>query len=375
MNYRYHLLKYAGPASRLSCPACGRKRCFTPYVDADDRIIGEQYGRCDHESSCGYVRYPPSPEPDWRDPSPQYRRRAEKPVRRPAGPKTASMDSLCTIPMELVLKTVRTKPLSDFLRFLCEIFDPDTILRLVSEYALGVTRSGDIIYYQIDTRNRCRTGKVMKYDPATGRRIKDPAVPGAVTWVHALLKRQGKLPQDWTLTQCLFGEHLLTRYPDRIVGLVESEKTALICAALMPEGVWVAAGGKGQLGDKVEVLRGRKVVAFPDADALDTWTEKIAERPHLDIRVSNILEQLATPEEMDNGADLADVLIRWLREHGQNESHVRQAPPPAPEQRYADNPVMREVMRYITPEYWAEADALIRDFDLELVSVTQMPKD
>ncbi|MDO4827725.1 MAG: hypothetical protein Q4B16_09325 [Bacteroidia bacterium] len=37
MNYRYHLLKYAGIRTRYTCPSCGRKHCFAPYVDADDR--------------------------------------------------------------------------------------------------------------------------------------------------------------------------------------------------------------------------------------------------------------------------------------------------------------------------------------------------
>jgi hypothetical protein len=45
--------------------------------------------------------------------------------------------------MDLVLKTVRTNPLSDFLYYLCNLFDVDTIMHLVSEYLIGVTRSGD----------------------------------------------------------------------------------------------------------------------------------------------------------------------------------------------------------------------------------------
>ena len=40
------------------------------------------------------------------------------------------------------------------------------------------------------------------------------------------MKRSGALPQDWELTQCLFGEHLLPQCPGRSVALVESEKTA-----------------------------------------------------------------------------------------------------------------------------------------------------
>ncbi len=62
--------------------------------------------------------------------------------------------------------------------------------------------------------------------------------------------------------------------------LVESEKTAIICACLNPDCVWLATGGKGQLNDRVEVLAGRKVIAFPDVDGYDTWVQKAAERQH-----------------------------------------------------------------------------------------------
>lgn len=223
----------------------------------------------------------------------------------------------------------------------------------------------------IDMQGRCRSGKVMKYNRETGHRIKDDTTPNKITWVHSLLKQQGVLPREWTLTQALFGEHLLKKYPDKPVGLVEAEKTALICSALMPQLVWVAVGGKGQLGDKVEVLYGRTIIAFPDSDAHDKWVEKINERPYLYIQISEILNKYATPEELANGADIADVLIRWILERKNNVAP--RAPAPPPEQLYADNPVMQDVMQYISPEYWPEVDALIRDLDLELVSVTRIP--
>lgn len=34
MEYTYSLQKYTGRNSRHTCPACGRKFCFTLYVDA-----------------------------------------------------------------------------------------------------------------------------------------------------------------------------------------------------------------------------------------------------------------------------------------------------------------------------------------------------
>ena len=216
-NYRYHLLKYHGKASRLTCPQCGRPHCFTPYVDDDENIVGEEYGRCDHESSCGYVKYPPSQDESWRKPpgwlgKPQ---KTSKPLRKTAPEPEGDVS---TIPMEIVQKTVRTNPLSAFLLFLTKLFDTDTILRVIADYLIGVTKAGDVIFFQIDIKGRCRTGKVMKYNPDTGKRIKDESQPGRITWVHTLLKKQ--LPEKWGLKQCLFGEHLLARYPDKPVILL-----------------------------------------------------------------------------------------------------------------------------------------------------------
>ena len=360
--YRYHLLKYHGKASRYTCPQCGRPHCFTPYVDDDENIIGEEYGRCDHESSCGYVKYPPSQDESWRQPPGWLSKpkKTSKPLRKP-NPEPEG--DVSTLPMEVVQKTVRTNPLSAFLLFLTKLFDTDTILRVIADYLIGVTKAGDVIFYQFDIKGRCRTGKVMKYNPEDGHRIKDEAQPGRITWVHTLLKKQ--LPEKWELKQCLFGEHLLAKYPDKPVVLVEAEKTAIIGAAVMPECNWLATGGKGQLNDRVDVLEGRKVVAFPDSDAYDTWKEKVAERPWLTIHVSDYILRKATPEQKAAGADVADILIAWKLGR-------LTTPPSVPE----TNPILEEIRKYISPEYLDEVMALVEDFDLELVSVERIiPKD
>ena len=170
----------------------------------------------------------------------------------------------------------------------------------------------------------------------------------------------------------MFGEHLLKKYPDKPVCLVEAEKTALICAAMVPQCVWVAVGGKTQLGDKVEVLYGRTVIAFPDGDGYDMWKEKIDERHYLKIQVVNILEKYGTDEERRNGADIADVLVRWILERQSNVTP--EAPEQPPSVLYSDNPVMQEVMKYISPEYCDNFDALIREFYFKLVSATKLSK-
>lgn len=371
MTYKYHLLRYKGPKSRLTCPSCGRPHCFSPYVDDKEQPAGPEYGVCNHVNSCGYRKYPPSDyvpkASDFYDHHPQRgkdRRPKRQPVISRPEPKPEPPEGVCTIPFELVRRTVRMKPASNFLQFLFSLFDADTVKRVVCDYCLGVSQSGDTVFYEIDLQDRVRTGKVMKYGP-DGHRIKDETMPGRITWVHSLLLKQGVLPEGWTLTQCLFGEHLLKRYPEETVCLVESEKSAVIASAILPKCVWLATGGRSQLGDKLEVLYGRTVIAFPDLDAHQEWTEKLAERPYLNIQVSDLLVQEAKTRALPDNADIADLLIDWLKSDPKGVSQVERV----------SNPVLAAILKLvpIPSDYHDNLLGLIEDFDLELVSYTSKP--
>lgn len=129
-------------------------------------------------------------------------------------------------------------------------------------------------------------------------------------WVHTKFKAAHLLPLEWELTQCQFGEHLCPRYPYHPVAKVEAEKTAVICSAVFPEFLLMATGGLSQFNDRLNVLRGRKVVAFPDLGGYDKWVAKVRNYPMLYITVSDYLERNATDEMRDMGANLAD----WVAE-------------------------------------------------------------
>ena len=154
----------------------------------------------------------------------------------------------------------------------------------------------------------------MQYNPITGRRLKD--VSGAIDWIHARLKRDGVLPDNFNLVQCLYGEHLLAKYPNRIVALTESEKFAIIASGVYPGYVWLATGGKSQLSiDKLRVLKGRTVILFPDVDGYDYWNQKTKEIEAIGckVMVSDLLEKNASAQDRANKIDLADWLIRELQ--------------------------------------------------------------
>ncbi|MFQ8804379.1 MAG: PG0870-related protein [Alistipes indistinctus] len=61
-EYRFHLQKYH-PGSKTVCPECGRKACFTRYIDEEGLVsFPDNVGKCDHINSCGY-HYPPKSIP------------------------------------------------------------------------------------------------------------------------------------------------------------------------------------------------------------------------------------------------------------------------------------------------------------------------
>ena len=388
MDYKYHLRKYVGKSSRLSCPNCNRPWCFTPYVDDANNILDPTVGRCDHESSCAYHKTPaeffrehPEARPreeDWRQ-APDWLKR-ERPrvvpgtrhAIRPDEAGARSQIPVCELPTAIVAKTLRNAPKSTLIEFLESVFDAATIERLRADYRLGVTKDRSVVFYQIDIQGRVRTGKIMKYNPTDGHRVKNVGVP--VDWAHARLKKAGVLPESWNVSQCLFGEHLLPQRPDAIVCLVESEKTALIGSGFCPQYIWVGTGGKTQLGPKLSVLQGRKVLVLPDIDATAEWREKLSSLPGLNFTFSTILEDEATAEDRAAQIDIADLL---LRQASCPASTGHPSVPPVPlrsgtEQPIYSNPVAREVAKYFPADVMPEVAALIEDLDLELVSVTQI---
>ena len=301
------LEKYKGKDSRHQCPACNDKSSFVYYIDTETKIpIHRTCGKCNRESGCGY-HYTPKQyfidnpkekieRKDWTPPAP---RKLEPP--RPMG----------NLSFDLVERSNSTD--SNFVRFLIDLLnDNSKVVQLCQLYKIGATKAKEVIFWQVDESNKVRTGKVMQYDPATGKRSKTQTTD----WIHSRMQKAKLLTADYNLKQCFFGQHLLTD-KTKTIAVVESEKTAIICSGLMPDFIWIAAGQLQGLNiDKSSCLAGRKVIFFPDLSkdgkTFDIWKAKateIMEKYSCKIIVSDLLERNATATEREKGLDIADYLI------------------------------------------------------------------
>lgn len=369
-SHKYFLQPYKGPGSRLTCPACDDKHCFSLYVDENGDYINEGVGRCNHESSCGYHYTPkqffadnPTACPNWKD---NFFRIPQPTI------KSTVKNKIWTVTSDIVKSSVNPSIDSDFTLFLSSLIGRENTLKVIKDYHLGVTKNRDVIFYQIDKEGRCRTGKIMKYNWVTGHRIKDENIGGKITWVHSILRQSNnpklRLPDEWTLTQCLFGEHLLKQYPFKNVAIVESEKTAVICSSFWREYIWLATGGKSQLNDRLQVLKGRKIVAFPDVDGYQEWKEKLSQVRGLDIMISDVLEKNATEKDRINHVDIADLLIRQHRKEHIPITTVEERRDPM------KHPTFLKMKELVNISNMEELALLIDDLELEMVGVKRIGK-
>jgi len=304
-QYRYTLQRYDGIKTRFTCPECGKPHQFTKYVDTTSgEYIADHVGRCNRESKCGYHYRPSEFFKNEKMPTSQFNDKADVP--------TATFD---TIPGDLVSKSTAFDPKSNFHSFLIGKYN-DAAGEALQRFRVGTsaTRPGGTIFWQIDISGTVRSGKIIQYDPSTGKR------GDYIDWVHSLISKRKNIP--YRLKQCFFGEDQLAKDLNSPVGIVESEKTAIICSIHMPEYIWLATGGvngcKWTDARVASVLLGRRVVLFPDLGMYAKWTQK-AKQLHceitLDIKVSNIIERAANDVERSNnsGFDLADYLLQPSR--------------------------------------------------------------
>jgi hypothetical protein len=331
IQYKYSLQK---GSSKISCPDCGKKT-FVRYVDS---VTGEccppQYGRCDREMKCGYINYPKfEKDQAFR----HYNTFAPKPKPQP----------LTAIPIEVLANTLDDYEKNVFIQNLlgrvAYPFEHSDIEAVIAQYYLGTVASwgGAVALPYIDSNNNIRAIQVKQFDEANHTT--------KTSFIHSILKYQysqrgDRLP-NWlpayelneTKVSCLFGEHLLSKYPLNPIALVEAPKSAIYGTLYfglpsVPERfLWLAVYNLSSLNvEKCKALQGRDVVLFPDLStdgkAFELWSSKLNELNTIKgarFTISDLLEREASPAERENGCDIADYLIcqdwRLFRESVESE--------------------------------------------------------
>ena len=307
-TYRFILEKYRGISTRYTCPQCGRKHTFTRYIDTENNnnYLSDNVGKCNRLDKCGYHYTPKqyfTDNPWLREDSVQCpvfpkhrvlerRDRDTKPSPRP----------ICTLPEGVALASEGGD--SAHMRWIEGMYGTAERTLVQRLYRVGGIEDF-AIFWQRDIEGRIRTGKIMAYDEYTGKRVKGE---GAIKWAHAIMRREGELPEGWELTQCLYGEHLLPQHPDKVVAVVEAYKTAHVGAILMPDMVWLATDSlQGLTAERLAPLKGRMVIFFPDeGKGYELWSERlpqIAKEVGFTYKLSSFMEGGA------KGADIADLVV------------------------------------------------------------------
>lgn len=183
-------------------------------------------------------------------------------------------------------------------------FTHEQMHRAAERFRLGRSRSGQPIYWMIDDMGRCLDGHIGD------------------AWVSAMLKaRCPELAPYLTVTHCLFGLHQTSLNDAKAIGIVESERSAVLLSELCPELLWLAyAYPTNMTIDQFEALQGRQVTFYPRTDPTkDIYVSflEMADQVRrayrsIDISVSPFLEDNATDSQKQRHIDLVDYLFDTL---------------------------------------------------------------
>lgn len=334
-EHRYILEK---GSKKFICPECN-KRTFVLYIDKETgEYLPNFYGRCDRESKCSYYLNPYSSGyiksiqeqsncseivVNWK---PQQKTKKEQ--KQPVFFDFNTFKQ--TLQIERYEKNIFIQNLIHKVQF---PFDVDEVTKVIQLYRLGTIsngyRTGANTFPFIDVNGNIRAVQVKQFDEQNHTISTD--------FLHSIIEKHHNhynkpLPvwlQDYKKQEkrisCLFGEHLLSKYPHSPVALVEAPKTAIYSTLYfgLPEVnqnlIWLAVYNKSSFSfDKLKVLQGRKVYVFPDlskeGNTFNEWRNKAKDYERklkgTEFIFSDLLEQLAPENHKNEGSDLADFLIK-----------------------------------------------------------------
>lgn len=262
MSYFWKLQRYDGQNTRFRCPNCRKGRQYTRFINSKGEYAPYEYGKCNRTEKCGYFNYPSGEKTT----APIF---TDKPVEIEYidwSDYNYDLDTNNDLFQYIVDKTKAS---------------PESVLKAFKMYYIR-TLKDKLIFPFIDKQNRLTYTKAMQY--VNGHRTK---------YIYSPFKAK-----EGSYKQCLFGLHLFEQ--NKIINVVESEKTALIMSIIEPKSIWMATGGSN-LYKKINVLD--KATIFADkGKAFNDWSSK------LDIG-KYYMHPILEDKDISNGSDLADYYL------------------------------------------------------------------
>ena len=300
--YKYTLIK---GSKKNICPKCQKKR-FVNYQNMETgKLLPPMVGRCDREINCGYHL---TPKEFFKDLNIDVNFHINKVV-------IPEIKTPTFHPNKLINLSNKNFDKNNFIQYLKTVFNEKQTDRIISKYLIGTSTywNGATVFWQIDTKNLIRGGKIMLYLSATGKRVKKPY--NHITWVHSVLLKKKKI-HKFNLDQCLFGSHLLNQDKNKPVAIVESEKTACIMSELFDKYLWLSCGSLSNLNEKMlRPIKNKNVVLYPDLSmnqkAYKEWkaTSEKLNKKDFNISVSRLLEDHCSEQQREKGYDIADCFL------------------------------------------------------------------
>ena len=344
MKFRYVL----DSREKFDCPKCFQRNRFVKYRDVTTgEYLENGYGKCDRENNCGYWERPNNTivknEADIKYqlqrerhvtysnifPDNYYKYHRENRFRcdRDIYLRTDISHNMYRYP-----GTDEIKYVNMFLRGLAKRFGAEASRKSYDEFRLGTFYDGGVMFPFFNHNGKLITAKVIFYDNNL-KRIKE-GKKSYPRWLHYFnympdyekYEIIGINDENWVCDIPFFGWDLdVLIKTDKTVGLVESEKTAIILSILIPEVIWMATGGLHNLQEyKFLGLNNKSWIVLPDMGFLpnkkitvkEHWQKKFDELKHK-IDFKSILFPDYVPDASaaqkqiweSNGYDIADFIL------------------------------------------------------------------
>lgn len=263
------------------------------------------------------------------------------------------METPSYIDSSLMIATMCGYEKNPLAKFLHSTFDEvagaDIVQANIERYAIGTSSryGGSAIFWQIDQFGRIRSGQIIGYDATTGKRNHKQQ-----NWVHSVMQKEYP---DFKLEQCYFGGHLINKAmkvvseihqeykhanisnceAEPYIYLFESPKAAVIMSIILMWGgyrmtiVPMATCGCGNLSpswdsrnnpyDKIQILKNRTVVLFPDCGKFEEWKTKgeqlkgFCKEVWISTAMERNLHHYAIDCTIEDGDGFDDVILRYVQ--------------------------------------------------------------